>query len=319
MGMKQVHTSASETEAQNLRQYLTANGIEATVHEELQPRPASDLPPLSSWRVVVHDDDYDDALAEAARFDLQPAQTVADVDEPSLVVHPRSDRKLWVQLAFVLVLTQPFYSPIGLLLWKKFGSMFNWSFNFSLGFELCFEMFAVAVVLIAVRVSGERWSTYGLKRPTFSVDIITGGIAFACSIAAALVGKDLCKTLLTDLLGKPYEPPRNYAYWMDAPRDTLGLFAMLILAIAIALSEELTARGYLIPTLERLLKSTPLSVLVAAAYFGMCHFRLGLVNVSWCFCIGLVYGVFFVWTRRLWPLVFAHALTDFSIFIQPPR
>jgi membrane protease YdiL (CAAX protease family) len=181
---------------------------------------------------------------------------------------------------------------------------------------MCYDVLGVLVVLFVVRISGERWSTYGLKPRNLSVDLITGCLAFVCGVGVSVIGSDLMKSVLTELHGKPYEPQRAYQYWMDAPKNAGGLIAVLSLAIITALTEELVARGYLIPTLETLLKSTPLSVVLAAAYFGACHMPHGIVTAWSAFLIGIVFGICFVWTRRLWPLVFAHALIDFSVFIR---
>jgi membrane protease YdiL (CAAX protease family) len=90
---------------------------------------------------------------------------------------------------------------------------------------------------------------------------------------------------------------------------------LLVLAIAVGFSEELVARGYLIPRLERLLRSTWASVLVSAAVFGLLHWRSGVLTVCHAFLGGIVYGIAFAWTRRLWPVAIAHAMYDFSAML----
>jgi len=319
--MKQVHASASEDEAQNLRQFLIASGIEATVIRDLTtPHPDSEPDRSPTWTVVVHDDDYENACSLVEQFQQQSLQSTTSVEDASpSVTFPRRDGWLWLQLLIVLALTQPYYSPVYTMLWRNVLHWSKPSFAQQWVLEVGHYLLSVFIVLFIVRLSGERWSTYGLKPRNLSVDFITGCLAFICGIFAAIIGTDLFETLLTDLQGKPYLEPHHFRYWMDAPRNPIGLLAVLGLAIVIALGEELVARGYLIPTLERLLKSTPSSVLLAAVYFGVCHAHLGVLHVWYTFLIGVVFGIFFVLTRRLWPLVFAHALIDFSIFIHPPR
>jgi membrane protease YdiL (CAAX protease family) len=177
-------------------------------------------------------------------------------------------------------------------------------------------LLTVLFVLLIIRVSGERWSTYGFKPRNLPLDLITGCLALACAVAVALIGGDLFQSVLTDLNDKPYVNPSVLRDWFEPPKNASGLFAMLTLAIVIGLSEEIIWRGYLIPTLERLLNSTLLSVLVAAAYFGACHWADGALSVWSAFLVGTVFGIFFVVTRRIWPLMFAHALIDFSVFIR---
>jgi membrane protease YdiL (CAAX protease family) len=270
--------------------------------------------------VVVHDDDLDDALGVVEQFRQQalPPLTAIKEDSPS-VQYPRTDGWLWVQLVTVLALTQPYYSPADSLLWRDLLDWSEPSFAREWVLHVGVDVLTIVIVLSVVRLTGERWSTYGLKPRNLSVDLITGCLAFVCGIGAAIVGSDLLKNLLIDLQDKPYVEPPEFRYWMEASRGVSGLFAMLALAIVVGLAEELVARGYLITTLERLLKSTPLAVLVAAVYFGVCHAPSGILSAWSAFLIGIVFGIFFVCTRRIFPLVFAHALIDFSVFIHRPQ
>jgi membrane protease YdiL (CAAX protease family) len=75
-------------------------------------------------------------------------------------------------------------------------------------------------------------------------------------------------------------------------------------------------RGYLFTRLEQLLRSTWAAVLLSAAVFGLMHWFGGPFNVCDAFLAGIVYGIAFAWTRTLWPVVIAHALYDFSVFLH---
>lgn len=50
------------------------------------------------------------------------------------------------------------------------------------------------------------------------------------------------------------------------------------------------------------------AVLLSAALFGAIHTQQGSFGVAWAVVAGLVYGIFFVRVRRIWPLVLAHTL-----------
>jgi hypothetical protein len=66
-------------------------------------------------------------------------------------------------------------------------------------------------------------------------------------------------------------------------------------------------RGYLIPRLEQLLRSTWIAVLVSTLLFASYHVYQGAASTIIIGAMGLVYAVSFCLFRRLWPLCVAHA------------
>jgi len=317
--MKQLYSSSSEAEARELRQFILANGTEATVAPKLpDEKPKSTT--AESWIIVVHDDDLEDGMLLLAQFLQRPAVALADSNKTSTgkTIAPRSTAWLVAQMAVVLVLTQAFYSPIDELLWS-FVSAETWpTFWVIWTIDMLQVLLPAAFVFLAIWIGRERVANYGLKPLSISIDIVTGFLAFACAVVASVIGSDSMRGLLTDLSGELYEKPRLYEYWLEAPHNVAGLLALLAISVAIAFEEELIMRGYLITTLEKLTKSSPISLGLAAAYFGICHSYGGPVHIWSTFLVGLVFGTFFVWTRRLWPLIFAHAFFDFALFILPP-
>jgi membrane protease YdiL (CAAX protease family) len=106
--------------------------------------------------------------------------------------------------------------------------------------------------------------------------------------------------------------------WLHVARSSpVGLAGYLLLAarfLATCFSEELVMRGYLIARLERLLRSTPLAVAVAALLFGSYHIYQGITPAIEDVAVGVVYAVWFCCLRRLWPLVAAHTLHNFLLY-----
>jgi hypothetical protein len=90
---------------------------------------------------------------------------------------------------------------------------------------------------------------------------------------------------------------------------------LFALSVSIGVSEELAMRGYLIPRLERVLGSNLWAVLLSSAFFGCMHLQRGIVAVWGAFWAGIIYGIVFIWTRRLWPTVFSHAMYDFVLYM----
>jgi membrane protease YdiL (CAAX protease family) len=98
----------------------------------------------------------------------------------------------------------------------------------------------------------------------------------------------------------------------DGPVEKVMLVAF---CMANGFSEEITMRGYLLPRLERLLGSTSKALLLTSAMFASYHVYLGLGGILSSFMFGIVYGAYFCWQRRLWPLATAHTLCDLLIFL----
>jgi hypothetical protein len=112
------------------------------------------------------------------------------------------------------------------------------------------------------------------------------------------------------------------------PSILYNMFAVVVTLAAIQLSGDpwpafgikkptaldLFTGRILIPRLERLLRSTWASVLVSAAVFWLLYWGNGILSMCHAFLGGIVYGIAFAWTRRLWPVAIAHAAHDFPLF-----
>jgi membrane protease YdiL (CAAX protease family) len=227
----------------------------------------------------------------------------------------RSAWSLWLEVFAVLALTKPFYdghSLAGLMIGAL--GVHNTAANFYLP-SILYNAFAAVVTLAAMRLSGDPWSAFGITKPT-ALDLFTGGIVCVVGIGVTTMGVNI----FTDILKSVYSE-RDFYQLIHAPRPSYdahgwtGLVALLALAISVGFSEDLIARAYLIPRLERLLASTWASVVVSAGVFGALHWQRGNLSMCNAFLMGIVYGIAFVWTRRIWPVAIAHAAFDFSVFL----
>jgi membrane protease YdiL (CAAX protease family) len=232
---------------------------------------------------------------------------------------PSSTRRAWVvwlEVVIVLALTIPLYGGHSLpdLACKALG-LHDTAINFYLPSILYYASVAV-VMLAAIRLSGDPWSAFGIKKPA-ALDILTGSIVCVVSYGVTMMGVSIFIDILKSMCSERYIYQITHAH--DTPfhvQGWTGLVLLLVLAISVGFSEELVLRSYLIPRLERLLHSTWASVLVSAAVFGLLHWKSGILNVCHAFLAGIVYGIAFVWTRRLWPVAIAHAMYDFSAFLS---
>ncbi|QKX06800.1 CPBP family intramembrane metalloprotease [Aquimarina sp. TRL1] len=112
---------------------------------------------------------------------------------------------------------------------------------------------------------------------------------------------------------------------MDAINPDLLLSNIVIFTIyslSIGIAEEISIRGFLqshlIHRLGNTKKNIVLSIIIASLFFGIIHlidFEKGIygefAQVCYAACIGIMFGVLLVITKRIYPLMIVHAIIDF--------
>ena len=166
------------------------------------------------------------------------------------------------------------------------------------------------VTLFVMYWSDEKWSYYGIVPPKLVADLLVGlvvwfGFLLTTNVWFAFVGG-----LDGEVSGVGANVPSSF---------TTAQLVLLYVACGInGFTEELVMRCYLIPRFEKLLHSTWSSVLLTSALFASYHLYQGLVSASYIFWFGMVCGVAFCMTRRIWPIAIAHALQDVVASLQNP-
>lgn len=166
---------------------------------------------------------------------------------------------------------------------------------------------AVLVFLWAWR-SRTPWMEIGYVRPRSWPKTI----AIAVALGAAF--KLLMKTMVMPLLGAP---AINAAYHHLAG-NTAALPGMILAVIlAAGVGEETVFRGYLFERLGKLFgPGIPAKVAIVAlttSWFGLGHYHdQGLPGVEQALFTGAAFGSVFAVTKRIWPLIFAHAAFDLA-------
>jgi membrane protease YdiL (CAAX protease family) len=175
----------------------------------------------------------------------------------------------------------------------------------------------VAPVLLLVRYRSGDWAELGLQRPRIVRDGLLGtGVlvvsfiaVYACFYPAYyglyfVLGPDAAAWLY----GEDGQAASRAA--MEAPTAWHLFLLFPLMSLANGFAEELVVRGHLLPNFERLTGSSLVALLITTALFAGYHAYQGPYGVLSTGVIGLVYGAVFLATRRLWPLVLAHAATD---------
>lgn len=233
-----------------------------------------------------------------------PAPILKDTAAPSVV--ERSDRELWIESCLViLVSVLPYlYAAIGSLVWAGQYQAVS-SLHDSLS-RLVWVSVDVGLIGYLIWRSGSPSPAIDLGRPRWLVDPLFGlailGADWAIEGAAwrilyGFFDPDVFRLLRPDT---DWVPP--------TPTGLVEIPAFVLTVCAGAFAEELVMRAYLLPRFERLLGSSTRSVIVTSLLFASLHIYQGLHGTIGAFFMGIVFGMMFVFWRRVWPLAIAHAV-----------
>ena len=89
----------------------------------------------------------------------------------------------------------------------------------------------------------------------------------------------------------------------------------LLIAFTAGITEEVVVRGYAQTRLEQLRAPTAVILLLPTGLWALLHLYEGVGPAVTILCLGLAYALYFHVTRRLWPLVIAHAVFDLTQLI----
>jgi hypothetical protein len=165
---------------------------------------------------------------------------------------------------------------------------------------------SAGLILLWMFLSHTPWAELGYVRPeswtTTVILAVIGGVIF----------KLVLKALVMPLLGAA---PVNAAYHYLAHNPSGAVVMMFYVFVGAGFAEETFFRGYLFERLCKLLGSgIPAKVaivVVTAALFGIAHYHgQGADGVKQATIVGLVFGTIFAASRRLFPLMIAHAAFD---------
>jgi membrane protease YdiL (CAAX protease family) len=158
----------------------------------------------------------------------------------------------------------------------------------------------VWLVLFLVRRSGEGVGEIGMAWDRPRRDVASGLALFAI-VGAAGIGIYLASVALG--VNRFVVPVPPLGHWWTIP-------VLFLNAAQAALVEEVIVVGYLITRLQQLRLSDTAAVGASALLRGTYHLYQGWGGFAGNLALGLFFGLFFVRTRRTWPLVVAHFLLD---------
>ena len=238
--------------------------------------------------------------------ELQAAEDAGGPNGPAAA--SRTSAQLWIEVFAVLCLAYfpAMYGTISAIF--RSGRTGDPLFGHEL-YRIVRGLEVSAPLLVIMALSRDPWTLFGIVRPQWIMDSI-----FACAI---WFGDHVAHLMVVSVL--PASLWRESAAMGTFPRTGPGgipaYFLLLASCVVGGFAEELVMRGYLIPRLERLLRSTWLAVLITSALFGSYHLYQGVAPAISIAMGGLVYALAFCMCRRLWPLCLAHAMHNFLLYL----
>jgi membrane protease YdiL (CAAX protease family) len=252
---------------------------------------------------------YVDVPRESDPALLSELQAAEDAGQPNgPVAGSRTSAQLWIEVFAVLCLAYfPYlFTALSSWLWRSpAASPFYYR-------ELLLIVTALEVsapLLVIMAMSRDPWSLFGIVRPTWVMDLVLAcAIWFSEYVAYLLVVSGLPASILARW-------PAQHVVHRAGPIGIPAYFLLLASCVVGGFAEELVMRGYLIPRLERLLRSTWLAVIITSILFGSYHLYQGIMPAAMTVVTGLVYALAFCMCRRLWPLCLAHAMHNFLLYL----
>lgn len=311
--MKKLYSSRDPAQATEIKARLETRGIAAVIQQIPAPVPTGDSPAPAAAEgyeiLLPRDEDMQQAEAVLLGFfeqSVQPASSEAEI--PS----PRLNRALLTEVTVVgLVGWLPsIYASIAHYVWPLPSQRYFWKQETT---RLVYDLLAVALVLLMVRKNREPLSSVGLFRPRLFRDTLGGAVTWLGDYALWLT---ISMTLIPFLRLLFPITPRDPSTFFLLPTNAGQLSFRVLTIIASAFYQELLMRGYLLPRLERLLGSPGNAIVATTVFFALGHISQGVYGVIGSACVGLVYGIAFSLTGRLWPVFLAHAAHNLFLLAE---
>ena len=204
------------------------------------------------------------------------------------------------KLSHVVGLCLALVLPAGLLTLASLGWLDN------ITFEIAFWSIALILVLYTLLVEQLPLSSLGFG--TFRYKDVLWGVALGlllllvfpiASVIVKLIGFEVSQENAKALAGMP-------------------TYALFLLALRAAVTEEIIYRAYPVERLIALTGSKVLAAGVPITVFIISHFSWGMGHLVFVTLAGGLLTVFYLWKRNVWVNIIGHFLVDFAAFMLLP-
>lgn len=179
----------------------------------------------------------------------------------------------------------------------------------------------LGMVWLGIKLRGDSLKDFGFGFKTFDLKLALKIVLQSLLVfILAIVGFMLGSIIMANITGVPQTT--NMASY-DYLKDNIPMLALTLLGVYFVSSfgEEVIYRAFLINRfLELGLKGKSgklLAVLFSAIFFGLAHYGWGTMGMVQTGFMGLALGwSYFLFKKRIWTLVLAHAYMDTILMIQ---
>lgn len=227
-------------------------------------------------------------------------------NQSSKISDPKQD-KTWVQLLAVLIGVLPLYSSLIIYQLQKGQPPSNQGFIFYLA-VICPLSITIALLLLRF-LCKESYSGLNLKPGKWHSDLLSTIILAFVIIITNVISQFLLSELFPTSASD--SNIRNLFTEMTSSPGMLLIFIGPLLFLGAA-SEEIV-RVFLLSRLWKVWPSTIAKLVflvISACLFGLIHVYRGPIHVIWTSVFGLMMGFYYLRFGRVFPLIFAHYLTN---------
>lgn len=170
------------------------------------------------------------------------------------------------------------------------------------------QLAVLLIVIIALRSEQSSMKDVGLKN--FDRWTIPVGVMF-------LIGANLVLWVLQTVM-LAHDPEHFSDIMSLLPESALDKIVWLLLCTVVAVSEEVTFRGYLLTRVASIAGGRLwVGVLISTLSFASGHLYQGIGGFILIFVYGLMFAALYLGTRSLWPGMIAHFLQDAMVILLP--
>lgn len=169
----------------------------------------------------------------------------------------------------------------------------------------------VPVILLIYLVSlnpGKPWRNLGLYRIGWKRDVVLG-LGFAAAVGIPGIGLYLVGRQLG--LAAQVDPSGLFQYWWTIP-------VLILAAFKASIVEEFIAVAFTRLRLSEMMLSPWVFIVASSLLRAAYHSYQGYVGFFGNLIMGLVFALWYQKTRRLLPLLVAHATMDIAVFVAGP-
>ena len=158
-----------------------------------------------------------------------------------------------------------------------------------------------------IRTAGWSWADIGLPYSKKKmIYLISGYLIFALSL---LIFVEMA------LSHSDIDPAKLASISSLTPKTTAARIIFIVMGLFTGLAEEIVYRGFAIRALERYGVHSLLAVIIATVPFIFQHGLKSIDQFGWFLTWGLLFGVLFLWLKKLGPIIVIHWLVILSAMI----